>query len=149
MATTRLPETDHSPLLRTDFTDDDAWSALLTEVGDDWLTVMPDPAHEGLPVPELISLVPEGRRYPVLAVADNVTFSSADRTLLLVDVDEEPGRSFRAVPEAFRSAIGNLAIENLSFDDYLGMLDDSGVYRLSDRHRQAFAALRGFTDPRS
>ncbi|ASR38558.1 hypothetical protein BAY61_30175 [Prauserella marina] len=139
-----MPDTDYSPLLRTDFTDDEAWSGLLAEIGHDWLTVMADPAHEGLSVPELVALVPEDRSYPVLAVADDVTFSAAERTLLLVDVDEEPGRSFRAVPEAFSSAIGNLAIQNQSFEDYLGMVDDSGVYRLSDRHRQALAELRGF-----
>ncbi len=49
-----------------------------------------------------------------------------------------------AVPDAFASVLGNLAIQNQGFDDYLdsGSLGDDGVYRLSDRHRQAMAALR-------
>jgi hypothetical protein len=147
MTAAPLRETDYSPLLRTDFTDDEAWQALLNEVGDDWVTVMEDPGHRGLSVSELLALVPDDSRYPVLVVADEVTFSSAERPLLLIDVSEEPGRTFRAVPDAFQSAIGNLAIQNLGFDDYLRSLDDSGVYRIHDRQRQALAALQGLSRP--
>ncbi|MGI5224426.1 DUF6924 domain-containing protein [Actinoallomurus sp. CA-142502] len=147
MTAGRLAESDHSPLLRTDFTDDEAWRSLLDEVGDDWLTVMEDADHRGLSVPELLALVPDDSRYPVLVVADDVTFSSAERSLLLVDLREEPGRTFRAGPDAFRSAIGNLAIQNQSFDDYVRCLDDSGVYRISDRQRQALAELQALSHP--
>jgi hypothetical protein len=147
MTAAPLPESDFSPLLRTDFTDDEAWQALLEEIGSDWLTVAADPSHQGLSVSELVALVPDGSRYPVLAVADAVTFSAAERSLLLIDVYEEPGRTFRAVPDAFRSAIGNLAIQNQGFEDYLGSLDDAGVYRLSDRYRQALAALQAANQP--
>jgi hypothetical protein len=147
MTVAPLRETDYSPFLRTDFTDDEAWQALLDEVGDDWVTVMEDPGHQGLSVAELLALVPDGSRYPVLVVADDVTFSSAERPLLLIDVNEEPGRTFRAVPDAFQSAIGNLSIANLGFDDYLRSLDDSGVYRISDRQRQALAALQSASGP--
>ncbi|GLY80393.1 DUF6924 domain-containing protein [Actinoallomurus iriomotensis] len=147
MTAGRLAESDHSPLLRTDFTDDQAWRSLLDEVGDDWLTVMEDAGHRGLSVPELLALVPDDSRYPVLVVADDVTFSSAERPLLLVDLREEPGRTFRAGPDAFRSAIGNLAIQNQSFDDYVRCLDDSGVYRISDRQRQALAELQALSRP--
>lgn len=145
MSTAPLSGTDLSPLLRTDFTDDAAWQALLEEIEQSWLTVMADRAHEGLSVPELLALVPDGSRYPALVVADRETFAAEERTLLLIDVQEEPGRTFRvAVPDAFASVLGNLAIQNQGFDDYLdsGSLGDDGVYRLSDRHRQAMAALR-------
>lgn len=147
MTVAPLRETEYSPFLRTDFTDEEAWQALLDEVGDDWVTVMEDPGHQGLSVEELLALVPDGSRYPVLVVADDVTFSSAERPLLLIDVNEEPGRTFRAVPDAFQSAIGNLSIANLGFDDYLRSLDDSGVYRISDRQRQALAALQSASRP--
>lgn len=54
-----------------------------------------------------------------------------------------------AVPDAFSSVIANLAIDNMGFADYLDSadLDASGVYRLSDRHRQAMADLRAHTRP--
>lgn len=136
-----LPATDHSPVLRTDFTDDDAWQALLAEIGDDWVRVMADADHRGLSPTELLALVPEGSRYPVLVVADATTFADAEHPLLLIDVSEEPGRTFRAVPDALRVAITNLAIENLGFEEHLDILDDDGVYRLSDGYRRAMADL--------
>jgi hypothetical protein len=147
MPTSRLPETDLPPLLRTDFTDDAAWEALLDEIDHDWITVLADPVHEGLSVPELVALVPDGGGCPALVVADDRTFSSVERTLLLVDVEEEPGRTFRAaVPDAFRSVVSRLVIADASFTDHLDSsnIDHSGVYRLSDRHHQAVALLRGF-----
>jgi len=156
MTAAPLSGTDFSPLLRTDFTDDAAWRTLLESIEDPadtakgWLTVMADPAHEGLSAAELLALVPDGSRYPVLVVADRETFAGHERTLLLIDVREEPGRTFRvAVPDAFASVLGNLAIDNQTFDDYLasGSLGDDGVYRLSDRHRQALAELRGAARP--
>ncbi|WP_199435408.1 DUF6924 domain-containing protein [Qaidamihabitans albus] len=150
MVDARLPETDYSPLLRTDFTDDTAWQTLLDEIDDNWIAVMADPAHRGLSVQELVALVPDGSRYPVLVVADDRTFSAAERSLLLIDVRDEPGRTFRAaVPDAFQSVVGNLAIDNMSFDEYLDSdsVDDSGVYRLSDRHHQALASLQGKPRP--
>jgi hypothetical protein len=147
MSIARLRETDFSPVVRTDFTDDEAWQALLGEIGDGWVTLMADPSHRDLSVPELTALVPADRRYPVLVVADRVTFASDERPLLLIDVKDEPGRAFRAVPDAFRFAIGNLAIQNQSFEDFLNRLDDSGVYRLSDRQRQAMAELKAHTRP--
>ena len=142
MTTARLPASVHSPLLRTDFTDDEAWGALVAEVGSDWLTVMADPGHRGLSVSELMALVPDDSRYPVLAVADDVTFSGKEQTLLLVDLRDEPGRTFRAVPDAFRSAVANLAIGNQSFEDQLIFLDRFGVYRLPEGFHQAVAELK-------
>ncbi|MUL44282.1 hypothetical protein FZ103_24500 [Streptomonospora sp. PA3] len=141
--TAQLPETDYSPLLRTDFTDDAAWQVLLERLGRDWMTVLADRGHQGLSVPELVGLVPEGSRYPVLVVADGRTFSADERSLLLIDVDEEPGRTVRVAPAAVPSVVGNLAIRNRTFDDYLDAVDGAGVYQLSDGHRRALAELQG------
>ncbi|MFI1488707.1 DUF6924 domain-containing protein [Streptomyces sp. NPDC020747] len=142
-----LPKTDFSPFLRADFTDDEAWQELLDETGDDWVTVVTEPSHQDLSVHELMALVPEGSRYPVLVIADRVTFSSTERSLLLIDVLEEPGRTFRVLPDAFLSVIGNLAIDNVTFGDYLNTLDASGVHRLEDRHHQALAELQSHSQP--
>ncbi|MFD4638290.1 DUF6924 domain-containing protein [Lentzea sp. NPDC058436] len=151
MTTAPLPETDFSPFLRTDFTDDEAWQALLDETGEDWVTVVADPGHRGLSADELVALVPQGRRYPVLVVADDVTFGSTERSLLLIDVLQKPGRTFRVAIDEFQSVIGNLAIDNLCFDDYLDSLGGAEVHRTSERHLQALAELQSYngTTPQS
>ncbi|MFI2506935.1 DUF6924 domain-containing protein [Streptomyces sp. NPDC018972] len=73
--------------------------------------------------------------------------SSVERPLLLIDVRGERGRTLRAVPNACLSAVGNMDIDNLTFDDHLDSLDDSGVHRISDRYRQALAALQAHHQP--
>ena len=137
-----LPESDLSPLLRTDFTDDAAWSEVREEVDDGWVTVVADPRFQGLPPERLLEAVPVGRVYPVLVVADAVTFAHDDRALLVVDLVDEPGRAFRADPRAVRSIVGNLAIQNAYFGDYADSAGD-GVHRLSPKHFQALAELSG------
>lgn len=141
-----LPESDLSPLLRTDFSDDAAWSEVCEEVDDGWVSVVADPRLEGLPLERLLESVPAGRAYPVLVVADDVTFSHDDRALLVVDLVDEPGRAFRADPRATRSIVGNLAIQNTYFGDHADSAGD-GVHRLSPKHFQALAELSGTTPP--
>ena len=80
----------------------------------------------------------------MLVVADDVRFSSGDHGLLVLDLAEERGRTFRAVPGAIRSIINNLWWSaNMDFRDYINSVDDTGVFRLSDRYFAALAALRG------
>ncbi|MCF3964750.1 DUF6924 domain-containing protein, partial [Streptomyces fuscigenes] len=146
MSAAPLPEHDLPLLLRTDFTDEDAWRGLLREVDRGWVSVEADRRHEGLSPDALRALVPEGSRRTVLVVADAVTFASGERPLLLVDAAD--GRSFRAVPDACASAVGNLALGEETFDDlYDGVGGASGTYRLSARHHEALEALRAARQP--
>jgi hypothetical protein len=133
-----LPETDRPPLVRTDFTDDEAWSALREEISEDLVTFVADPAYRDLPARQL---APDDSHHPVLLVADDVTFSNDDRTVLVVDLDEEPGQTFRAMPDAVRTVVGNLVIQNMYFSELRASVDDAGVYRLSPKYHQAMAEL--------
>ena len=82
----------------------------------------------------------------MLLVADEVTFSGDDRTVLVVDLVEEPGQAFRAAPDAVRSVVGNLVIQNMYFSEFRDSVDDAGVYRLSPKYHQALAELRSATE---
>jgi len=137
-----LPETDKSLLVRTDFSDDEAWAALQEEIDGEYVTFVADPGYRELTVERLLALVPAGSVHPVLVVADEVTFSAEEHALLMVDLDEEPGRTFRAVPDAVPTVVGNLSIQNLYFSDYLESVDGTGVYRLSARYFAALAELQ-------
>jgi len=143
-----LPETGTPLLVRTDFTDGRAWVRLQEdfdvewEVADDYVTFVDDPDYQELPVRHLVELVPDGCPHPVLLVADAVTFSSDDRALLVADLAEESGRTFRAVPGTINSVVNNLSTANLSFGDYVDSVDDTGVYRLTSGHFQALTEPR-------
>ncbi|MCT2584364.1 DUF6924 domain-containing protein [Actinophytocola gossypii] len=147
MPSSPLPRTENPLLVRTDFTDDAAWAALPAEVDDEYVTYVADPAHRDLTPEDLLSLLPPDHPQPVLVVADATTFAGDDHPLLAVDVRAEPGRTFRVAADAVRSVVGNLSIDNLTFDDYLDSVGEDGVHRLHPRHVEALAALRGDQPP--
>lgn len=147
VADVTLPEADEPVLLRIGFTDDQGWAALRDEVeagaaeyGVDFefVTYVDDPAFRDLPV-ERVALA--GHPHPVLVLADDVTFASAEHPLLVVDVDEEPSTAFRATPDAIYSIVINLGLGNMDFTDFSEDVDSSGIYRRSREERETIAAL--------
>ncbi|MGF1574758.1 MAG: hypothetical protein ACFCU9_02240 [Cyanophyceae cyanobacterium] len=58
-----------------------------------------DPAYEGLTVEQLVVLEPKGDhqygKYTFAFIADRATFTSPEHPVLVVDLYEEPGRTFR------------------------------------------------------
>lgn len=133
-----LPETDAAPLVRTDFTDGQAWVALQEaldvewDVADDYVSFVDEPEYRGLSAAQLAALVPAGCPHPVLLVADDVTFASDDLPVLLVDLAglvDGPDRTFRAPAGAIDSIIANLADGTTSFADHVRSVDATGAYR--------------------
>jgi hypothetical protein len=133
--------------LRIGFSDDQGWAALRAEVeagaaeyGVDFefVTYVDDPAFRDLPV-ERVALT--GHPHPVLVLADDVTFASAEHPLLVVDVDEQPSPAFRATPDAIYSIVINLGLGNMDFTDFSEDVDSGGIYRRSREERETIAAL--------
>ncbi|MFJ3671511.1 DUF6924 domain-containing protein [Streptomyces sp. NPDC090106] len=136
----RFPEGGGAVLVRTDFTDEQAWEQLrarLASYTSEGLLVdlrtVDDPRHAGMTEEQLRSLVPDGAEYPYFAVADSSTFAASlparDRTLLVVDVDEEgPGEVFRAVVSSLAEIDANLVLANTDFADYVEGVGPEGVY---------------------
>lgn len=137
-----LPQ-GQSILVRTDFTDDAAWRALLQDAqavhtdtaGFDAqavLTPVDNRDFDGWTVAMLLDLdVDSG----YLFVADARTFADPERPILVLDTDqvedsdpEEP-TSFRVVPEQLASVENNLSIANLGFIDYAESAGADGVFR--------------------
>ncbi|MER5201145.1 DUF6924 domain-containing protein [Streptomyces sp. NPDC002755] len=141
-----LPDGSDAVVIRTDFTDAQAWDRLRAYIGsyapEGLLTdvrTVDDPRHEGMTAGQLRSLVPDRADYPYLAVADAGTFAAhleaRDRTLLVIDLDEEgPGEVFRAVASSLAEIDANLSLANTDFGDYVEGVGHDGVYRgLEDR----------------
>ncbi|MGC4983031.1 DUF6924 domain-containing protein [Streptomyces sp. DT193] len=137
----RLPEGSGAVVIRTDFTDERAWDQLrayMDSYAPEGLLVdvrtVDDPRNQGMTTGQLRSLVPDRAEYPYLAVADSGTFAAhlaaRDRTLLVVDLDEEgPGEVFRAVASSLAEIDANLSLANTDFGDYVEGVGHDGVYR--------------------
>jgi hypothetical protein len=131
-------------LVRTDFTDPNAWQALLDDLGgvnDDSTTeidfdrlkaeeptlsalVIDDRAFESLQPGQAPALVPLGKKFTMVALADGMTMADPARSLLVVDLYDTPGHAFRVPLNVVGSMACNLEIANMDFYDYDGFTCD-------------------------
>ena len=130
----RLPRSDQALVIRTDFSDDAAWNTVVAAIQQPvegffaYVDFVDDAAFSGLTVEQLVALRDDlSKSYAI--VADAVTMSGVEHPLLIVDLIEELGRTFRAVPSAIQSIENNLSIANMDFWEFADNVDADGVFR--------------------
>ncbi|MFH8625928.1 DUF6924 domain-containing protein [Streptomyces vietnamensis] len=144
----RLPQSDNTLLIRTDFSDEAAWQALRASVttpaeGEDpymaCLHIVDDPSYSGLTTEQLVALAPD--EDDLLIVADGVAMAEAGMPLLAVHVrgedeeDEEDrdARSeveeLRVVAEVLWSIENNISVANMDWEEFVDAADEDGVFR--------------------
>jgi hypothetical protein len=142
------------PLIRTDFSSEDAWQRVVGRVskesdfaGDGGgyspnIEPVSDPGYESLTSDALASAWPRDR-YGYVILADERSMREAtagdDLTVLFVDlsVDEEDeaelgwvfGRAFRCVASEVAVIEANLSIANMDFAEFADAADAAGVFR--------------------
>jgi hypothetical protein len=130
----RIPSTENSLLLRTDFSDDAAWEGLCAAVqapvgefrAD--VTRVSDRAFDGATLEELVELAREaGHRFAL--IADGQAMTDPEQSVLVVDLVDEPGRSFRVIPSQAWGVENNLSLANMGFEEFADAVDDGGVFR--------------------
>lgn len=132
-----LPQSQAALVIRTDFSDDQAWEAIgaailqLTEEGfGAQVEFVDDATYRGVTKEQLLSLVPEGDQRPFFfMLVDDVTVRSPEHPILVVDLWHEPGRDFRAVPAAVQAVENNLSIANMDFADFADAVAPDGIFR--------------------
>jgi hypothetical protein len=130
-----IPETKHAPVLRTDFSDDNAWelicAAIVKPVGifQAHVDFVSDPAFSGLGAEQLLSLIPTKSRHMFMFTVDHITVSHPEHPILVVDLLGEPGRYFRLVPSEMWSVENNLSIANMDFEEFSDSVDPDGIFR--------------------
>ncbi len=135
-------------LVRTDFTDDDAWNQVRDEAtreyGPDgfraYIEPVSDPEWDGASWEAVKAAAPAGDEGPsVLFIADSTTLASPEHPVLVVDLQDKilstaefpeiAGRTpFRCVPPALWDVENNLSIANLDWEDYADRCE-GGLYR--------------------
>jgi hypothetical protein len=131
-----LPKTENALLLRTDFSDEAQWAALCEAVEAPSkegfqanVECISDPAYDGLTVGELVALAPRGGDRSFAFIVDRVTLTGPERPVLVVDLYDEPGRTFRVVPSEMWGVENNLSISNMGFYEFADHVDPDGVFR--------------------
>lgn len=130
-----LPHAPSALVLRTDFSDDVAWDAVreaATAPSADGfqanLTFVSDPAFAEMTAEQVTGL-PRAEYRSFLFLVDNVTITSPEMPVVVVDLLHEPGRWFRVVPSEIWGVENNLSIANMDFFEFANHADPYGVFR--------------------
>jgi hypothetical protein len=122
--------------VRTDYSDQETWVAVLGSVLQETeegfradLEVVEDRGFDGFGVAQVRAVITEDYEYSFILAADKITMTATDHPLLVIDLFDESGRSFRAVPLAIQAIENNLSIANMSFFEFADHVDPDGVFR--------------------
>ena len=138
----KLPNTRFALMLRTDFSNDPAWEAVCAAVQEPstefkiygWefkanVQFLSDPEYDDLSLKDLADLVPPDFNHSIIFLVDRMTLSHPEHPLLVVDLYEEPGRTFRVIPSEMWAVENNLSIANMSFFEFADNIDPDGIFR--------------------
>jgi len=135
---TALPPTNDALVLRTDFTDDEAWRDVCDRIGQPEpeygfvanVECVSDPRFDRLTPAALVDLARRDSQFRTyLFAVDAVTISDPEHPVLVVDVHDNPGRTFRVTPAELWGIENNLSISNMDFFEFADAVDDDGVFR--------------------
>jgi hypothetical protein len=130
-----LPVTDRAVVLRTDYSDDDAWrslaAAIEAPVGDfmAMVTFVSDPQYEGTTAENLAALLPPGWNRSFIFLADKLSFTHPDHPILVLDLSDSPYRSFRVIPSEMWGVENNLSLANMDFFEFADSVQQDGIFR--------------------
>ena len=77
----------------------------------------------------LLAGLPRDYEHPILFVVDTAATTLPEYPILIIDLAEEFGRSFRAIPSAIQSIENNLSIANMGFSEFAEATDENRIFR--------------------
>jgi hypothetical protein len=126
-------------VVRTDFTDNAAWQALCTTIQAPvgklqfraYVDCLSDPEYDGSTPEQLRAAAgsPTTSNHTFIFIVDRTALTHREHPILVLDLYEEPGRTFRVIPAEMASVENNLSIANMDFSDFTDSLDQDGVFR--------------------
>lgn len=134
----RIPETANALVLRTDFSNAEAWETLCAVLGQVHhglflanCSCLSDPQFTGLQPEAIPSLIQQDSRHTFIFLADQRTFAEVGMPLLAVELFDEGTMTFRVESSSLACVENNLSLGNSDFEDFIGSVDNDGVFRFS------------------
>jgi hypothetical protein len=132
-----IPQTEFALVLRTDFSDQIVWekicAAIREPVGDFHFLASVDfldrERYTNITKAQLLELIPKNYNHSFIIVADRVAVSNPEHPLLIIDLYENVGREFRAIPSQIQAIENNLSIANMDFEEFAEAVDEDGIFR--------------------
>lgn len=80
-------------------------------------------------VNELLAMVPPQYGHTFLFIVDNEATRGPEFPVLVLDLWDEPGRTFRAVPSQIGGIENNLSMANMDFREFADNVAQDGIFR--------------------
>ena len=93
------------------------------------LDCVSDRQFDGLTVEQLVALAAQGGNRTFAFIADRMTLASPEFPVLVVDLYDEPGRTFRVIPGEMWGVENNLSIANMAYHEFAESVDPDGIFR--------------------
>jgi len=132
-----IPKTVNALVLRTDFSDQSAWTAICKIIQRPVgifrfranVEFLDDAAYADISKDQLLELIPHDYNHSFIILVDQTASLQPDYPLLIVDLYERSGNEFRAVPSQIQAIENNLSIANMDFEEFADSVDKAGVFR--------------------
>lgn len=130
-----IPDTKNSLVLRTDFSDAAGWNfiyaAIREPVGEfqAYVDFVSDPEYDGLTTEQVLSLIPKGFKNSFMFIVDQTSLSHGEHPIIVVDLYDQVGRTFRVIPSEMWSIENNLSLANMDFAEFADSVDQDGIFR--------------------
>jgi len=135
----QLPRTNCALVVRTDFDHQQAWDRIrqlivapVPAYGDIFyanVEFLEEPEFRDLSPDDLLARVPPHYNHSFLIVVDHIATTHPDLAVLLIDLNTERGRQFRALPTEIQGIENNLSISNMDFFEFADNVDADGIFR--------------------
>ncbi len=126
-------------VIRTDFENQQAWETICklirapvqdgSETFYAYVDFLEDTGLRNLSQEGLLARLPRDYAQSFVFVVDSTAITHPDFPILVIDLDSDRGRSFRAVPSEIQSIENNLSIANMDFHEFAESVDKDGIFR--------------------
>jgi hypothetical protein len=132
-----LPAYDYSLVIRTDFSNDAAWEKICNAIQEPQtgagfracVECISDESCLEATAADIVTYLPADPGRTFVFLVDAETLTHPDHPVLVVDLLEAPGRSFRVIPSEAWGIENNLRLANVSFDEFSEVVGADGVFR--------------------
>ena len=129
-----IPGTQNALVLRTDFSDAAAWEAICAAIQKPvgafkaFVDFVNDSEYNSIAIEQVLELIPPDSNHTFMFIVDRIALSQADHPILVVDLNEERGRTFHVIPSQMWDVENNLSLAILDFADFADAVDKDGIF---------------------
>lgn len=80
-------------------------------------------------IEQLLRIDPRKDKYVIIFLVDRVALSHPEHPFLVVDLWNEPGYKFPAIPSQVEGIQNNLSVVNMDFFEFADIGDADGIFR--------------------